>query len=93
MNTVYRRTMSFEQEELGDELVVMEIKGQAVVALNPTGRMVWNALEDDMTLDKIVDFFRKAFPQVEVGALRRDIQAVLEMLVTADLAVEERNDG
>ncbi len=93
MSTVYRCAASFNQEELGNELVVMEIEGQAVVTLNPTGRMGWNAIEDELTLDEIVALFRKAFPRVAVGVLRRDIQAVLEVLLIADLAVEEGEDG
>ncbi len=53
MTTVYRRTDSFDHEEFEDELVLMELESQAVVTLNATGRMVWEALESVTTLDQI----------------------------------------
>ena len=41
MTARYHRTAPIECEELEDELVVMESESQAVVALNPMGRIVW----------------------------------------------------
>lgn len=93
MTFVYRRTGSFDQEELENELVVMELDSQAVVTLNPTGRMVWEALEGGATLDELDAIFREAYPEVEPAALRRDIQGVLDTLSAAGLAVADADQS
>ncbi len=85
MTTVYRRTDSFDHEEFEDELVVMELESQAVVTLNATGRMVWEALESVTTLDQIDELLRGIFPDIDTDTLRRDIQSVLDTLAAARL--------
>ncbi len=87
MTAVYRRAALFDQEELGDELVVMETESQAVVTLNPTGQMVWEAIADDATAEDIEAVFRAAFPDIDPATLRRDVHDVLDTLVAADLAI------
>ena len=86
MTTVYRRTDSFDHEEFEDELVLMEIESQAVVTLNATGQMVWEALEGGATLEEIGDLFQRGFSDADREAIRRDIQGVLDTLLTAGLA-------
>ncbi len=86
MTTVYRRTDSFDHEEFEDELVLMEIESQAVVTLNATGQMVWDALEGGATLEEIGDLFQRGFSDADPEAVRRDIQGVLDTLLTAGLA-------
>ena len=89
MTTTYRRTASFDQETLEDELVVMETESQAVVTLNPTGQMVWEAIADGATATDIEAVFREAFPDVDPATLGRDVRDVLDTLVAADLAIVE----
>lgn len=89
VSITYSRTTSFDQEELEDELVVMELGGQSIVALNATGQMVWAALEDGATFDELEAIFLEAFHEVDPAILRRDIQAVLDTLLTANLAVAD----
>ena len=89
MTTTYRRTASFDQETLEDELVVMETESQAVVTLNPTGQMVWEAIAEAATAADVEAVFREAFPGVDPAALGRDVRAVLDTLVAADLAIVE----
>ena len=93
MTATYRRTPTFECEELEDELVVMDRDSQAVVTLNPAGRLVWEAIKNRVTLDELEAAFREVFPDVGADTIRRDIQSVLDSLVTAGLAITDEPDG
>ena len=85
MTARYHRTAPIECEELEDELVVMESESQAVVALNPMGRIVWELIADGASFDHIDAIFREAHPEVDSSVLRRDIQGVLDTLLDAGL--------
>ena len=93
MTARYNRTVSFDSEELEDELVIMELESQAVVTLNSTGQAVWDGLDGGATLDDLDAIFREAFPDTDSGILRRDIQGVLDTLVAAGLATADGNSG
>ena len=93
MSLAYRRTDSFDQEELDDELVIMELESQAIVTLNPTGRLVWEMLKGAATCDEILALIAEAFPDVDRGSLKTDIQAVLDTLVAARLVTTEPDGG
>ena len=93
MTLVYHRTGSFDQEELDDELVVMEVESQAIVTLNPTGRLVWEMLDGAATCDEIQALIADAFPDVDGDSLKSDIQAVLDTLVAARLVTTESGGG
>ena len=93
MTTTYRRTSNYECEELEDELVVMERDSQAMVTLNPAGRLVWEAIENRVTLDELETLFRVAFPDVGEDTMRNDILAVLNALVTTELAFIDEGRG
>ncbi len=93
MSLVYRRTVSFDQEELDDELVVMEFESQAIVTLNPTGRLVWEMLDGAATCGEIHDLIGDAFPDADRDSLKSDIQAVLDTLVAARLVTTESGGG
>ncbi len=85
MTLVYRRTGSFDQEELDDELVVMELESQAIVTLNPTGHLVWDMLDQASTAEEMLTLIGDSFPDVDKDRLQADIQAVLDTLVAARL--------
>ena len=93
MTVRYHRTVSFECEELDDELVIMELESQAVVTLNSTGQAVWDGLDGGATLDDLDAIFREAFPDVDAGMLRNDIQGVLDTLEAAGLATADGKSG
>ena len=85
MTTTYHRTSSYECEELEDELVIMECDSKAVVTLNPAGRLIWEALENRVTLDELEAVFRDVLPNLGASSIRHDIRGVLDALVTAGL--------
>ncbi len=91
MTKTYRRTSNYECEELEGELVIMERGSQAMVTLNPAGRLVWEAIENRVTLDELEAAFRDVFPNLGEDSMGHDIQAVLDALVTAGLAFADED--
>ena len=89
----YHRSAAFDQEELDDELVVMELESQAIVTLNATGRLVWEMLDEAVARDEIQAFIGGAFPAVDGDRLQGDIQAVLDTLVAARLVTMAPHKG
>lgn len=86
MTTTYRRTSRYECEELEDELVVMERSSEAMVTLNPAGRLVWEAIETPVTLGELEAAFRDVLPSLGGNTMGHDIRGVLDALVAAELA-------
>ena len=89
MTTTYRRAQHYECEELEGELVIMERDSQAMVTLNPAGRLVWESIDSPITLDELEALFREAVPNIGEDTIRHDIRAVLDALVAAGLAVTD----
>ena len=93
MPPLYRRTSAYDQEELDDELIVMELDSQAIVTLNATGRLIWDILDEASTSAEIQALLGDAFPDVDEDSLKSDIQAVLDTLVAARLVTAESGRG
>ena len=89
MTTTYRRAQHYECEELEGELVIMERDSQAMVTLNPAGRLVWESIERPITLDELEALFREAVPNIGEDTIRHGIRAVRDALVEAGLAVTD----
>lgn len=93
MTTTYCRTSSFECEELEDEIIIFERDSQAMVTLNPAGRLVWEAIEKRVTLDELEAAFLDALPDLGRKTIRQDIQGVLDALLAAGLATADDATG
>ncbi|MEE8202758.1 MAG: PqqD family protein [Alphaproteobacteria bacterium] len=89
----YQRTDAFDEEEFEDDLVVMNTRTQAVVALNGTARVVWEALAEGATHDDLVALFVEAFPDTDPKALERDVADILARLEKAELVAVAGDDG
>ena len=63
-----------------------------VVTLNPSGRMVWEALETDASLDDLEALFRDVFPDADTDTLRRDVGQILDTLVEVGLVATTGNE-
>ncbi len=88
----YRRTEAFDEEEFDDDLVVMNTRTLAVVTLNGTARVVWEALAEGASHDDLVALFAEAFPDADAGALERDVAAILARLEEAELVAVANDD-
>ncbi len=85
---VFRRVEHFDEEEFEDDLVVMNRETKAVVTLNPTARVMWDALAEQVSVDVIAGLFAEVFPNADGEAIRNDIEATLAELLEAELVSE-----
>jgi hypothetical protein len=84
--TTYRRAAAFDAETLADDLILMNPATRAVVVLNATGRLVWEALAEGAAATDVATLFRRAFPGTAPEAIERDVAATIARLVEAGLA-------
>ncbi len=81
----YQRTDAFDEEEFEDDLVVMNTRTQAVVALNGTARVVWEALAEGASRDDLAALLAELFPNADPDVLARDVAVILARLEEAEL--------
>lgn len=87
MSAVYRRFVDVDAEDLADDLILMHARTRAVVVLNASGRLVWDALAEGAGIEDLVALFVAGFPDAAPEAVRRDVEATLRRLIDAGLAV------
>ncbi|MFQ5785778.1 MAG: PqqD family protein [Alphaproteobacteria bacterium] len=93
MTAFYRRIAAVDEEEFEDDLVVMNTATHAVVTLNCTARVVWEALAEGATRDDLLALFATVLPGTAPEDLRRDIVATLTELEGAGLLIVRTTDG
>ncbi|MEX2647528.1 MAG: PqqD family protein [Alphaproteobacteria bacterium] len=91
MTPRYRRAQRWDQETLATDLILMNPDSHAVVVLNATGALVWDAIAEGASLDDVASLFHAAAPGVATDRVRADIADTLDRLVAAGLAVAEPN--
>ncbi len=89
MSARYRRAQRWDQETLATDLILMNPDSHAVVVLNATGALVWDAIAEGASLDDVVGLFHAAAPDVPTDRVCADIADTLDRLVAAGLAVAE----
>ena len=87
MTRRFRQFGRVDHEALADDLILMNPDSHAVVVLNATGRLVWEALAEGASLDDLVGLFLAGAPGAPPGDVRADLAATLDRLVEAGLAV------
>jgi hypothetical protein len=87
VSVVYRQAARVDHETLADDLILMNPDSHAIVVLNDTARLVWEALADGARLDDLIGLFAEVLPQGDPATLRTDVTATLDRLVEAGLAV------
>lgn len=87
MSPLYRQAARVDHETLAEDLILMNPDSHAVVVLNATARLVWDALAEGARLDDLVALFAEAVPAGDVAGVRADVAATLDRLVEAGLAV------
>jgi len=85
VSAIYRRAARFDRETLADDLILMNPDSRAVVVLNATAQLVWDALAEGASLDDLVAVFAAA--GADAASVRADVAATLDRLVEAGLAV------
>lgn len=77
-------------EEIDDEYLVLDLRGNEYFGLNPVARLIWEALDGDATFGEVVEQICEAF-EVERERAEADAAAFIEDAVSAGLV--ERVDA
>lgn len=84
---------NFVLKNIAGENVVMPVgdavgKINGMIKLNPSAKIIWNALEDDKDFDGILEEMKKAFSGVDEATLEDDINYFLNKLREHEILVD-----
>lgn len=80
----YRRNPHVIETDLGSELILLDPDTQQMFSLNPTGCLVWQALDGTAPLRAVVQRVVAAF-EVAPEAAARDVDTLISQLAAAGL--------
>lgn len=84
---------NFVLKTVAGATVVMPV-GEAVskvngmIKLNPTAKIIWEALEENKDLDGILDEMKKNFKDVDEATLKEDINYFLDKLRKYEILID-----
>ncbi len=90
MNTRWQRSSQVVARRIGDETVLVPIRGErgdleTLFRLDPVASLIWDQLAEPCTTEALVTAVTENFA-VEAEAARRDLEAFLAELNAAELA-------
>ena len=83
--TRYKRSADVDETRVGERVVLYHRGSGTGIGLNPTGSLVWNALESPLTADEVVETLAHKYGSVERGRLSRDVNDYIESLRAQNL--------
>ena len=72
--------VSCREEGPGEGAILFNPDTDAILVINPTGLLLWQALEQPHTLDQLVAYLREACEDVPVDQVVADVEAFLQAL-------------
>ena len=81
----YRKEAAVDVDQIGDDLILMHLVSRRMIILNPTGTILWDALDTFPTRDELVGLLREALPDQPAAELEAGLTAVLDGLTEAGL--------
>lgn len=77
----YRRAAGVTFEVTDGRAVLLDAAGSTMTTLNPTGTLLWRALDRELDADALTAELAVEFADVETERLRADVHHFLEELV------------
>jgi hypothetical protein len=85
----YRVSPDALMQKVGEESVILDLRGGTYFGLDPIGTCVWEALAAGSSLDALVDMLANEY-EVAIDTLRDDIEKLLaELRANGLVAAEE----
>ena len=88
MTTIYAIPDTVVARELGDELVLLDLKAGTYFGLDPVGAVIWQAIDGSATFDDLCSTALAEF-EVEEAVLRRDVAELVETLEGKGLVIRQ----
>ena len=84
----FRRSYGVLMTRQGEELVLLDTRGERYYTLNDVGAIAWSTLGEPSTCAAIVDAIRREFDawsMPDPGVVERDVRRLMEQLLAASL--------
>lgn len=81
---IVARSEDLEAREVEDELVLLDLRTQTYLSLNPAGAHLWPLMVQGTDRDALVDALRQRH-DISVEVAERDVDALVAQLREADL--------
>jgi PqqD family protein of HPr-rel-A system len=73
----FRRDATLPFQRLDEEAIVVDPRTREVHLLNETGARIWELLEEDSTVDELVEALADEYEGAAPEALRREVEGFL----------------
>lgn len=93
MSEPWRHSAQATHVDSGDRVVVVDLSVQEPrpQVLEGVAAVIWRLLEEPRTEEELVSQLLDAYPDAEPGQVRADVDAFLERLAAAGLAVRDHD--
>lgn len=78
----YSRSPHASASAVGDRIVLYHHVSRAAIVLNPTGSLVWEALDTPQTLAQLTSRLQARYPTLDAVRAEQDVTAFLSELTT-----------
>jgi Coenzyme PQQ synthesis protein D (PqqD) len=90
--TTFRlRDDALEWREVEEQIVALDLKTSRYLALNRSGRVLWERLAGGATMDELIDALVEAY-ELDRERAGADVEALLAQLEDEDLILREEPD-
>lgn len=80
LQSVISRSEDYLSNEIDGEIVMMNIETGAYVSLNPTGKSIWDLLNEPTSIDVIINSLIKEY-NISKEACENDIKPFIQKLI------------
>jgi Coenzyme PQQ synthesis protein D (PqqD) len=87
-STLRLRSEELEWRDVEGEVVALDLRTSAYLAVNESGAKLWSALASGASRDELIDLLVRTFELPREQATT-DVDAFIEMLARQDMLVEE----
>lgn len=88
----YRQAEGVTSERTGERVVVLDAAGTTMTTLNPTGAVLWGAIDGARGVEELTDELVAEFPSVDRSVLLADVRTFVDELL-ADGLIEQVRAG
>lgn len=83
----YRRAEDMTWDDAGERAVILDAQGSTLITLNPVGTILWHELAEPRDAQGLIDHLSGAFPEVDLGQIRHDVEGFVDSLLAEGLLV------
>jgi len=87
MIQTFRRAEGISERRVGETTYLIDSRTNVIHQLNPIGAVIWGQLVDAKSVADLVALLDSAFADIEREVIQRDVEALIDELLDAELIV------